>query len=625
MKRTLAVGLILTCWLVGACAPAAKQPKYYEVVELSGSPYERGRQHGEHLASKIKSLYTTLLTTSIFPYMNRERPDVADVLLRYQEERYLHGHFSYQMMVESGRNLYQTLPQDYRDELRGIADGSGMTLDEILILNTFVDTLLGFRSIVNFIKLIQAPQLLSVSFIDGPASDGVDNDGDGEIDEPDDSAIDPYEPLAYASLVEVPTTTRIRLVLDDDLEGVDPGSVRVQLDENLYVYGDPALSVRPYAREGKTVEVILTPPGGLQPASFHSIIVQAGDWNRITDTPPVHARFMRDERIAFTTAGYGQPPWNVPNRGFADGRTQPPSIGFAATGEATTDGRTLLAHHFAMLDANTSHKHTVLFVQRPNNGKPYAYLGWAGVAWGFSGMNADGLSYLINSSDTLNSPFCASFEAGLVFAALLSSGTPIGFMGRELLAHAPDTPSGTEYLRTAPVTFGWNFLLADAAGRIQAVERDANIMNDRSGGFYGFTDDPDDPGNLDAWGRPLGSVGRGELHVASHYQKDLDEINLEIVTFNVRPQRFLSTFYFRSLRAFYNLGDEIAARYGRFDVKRAIETLRTPSLVDFRDSMNAAVFEPERRRIHFAMGQAPATDGKFRTYDLSWAADGGAP
>ena len=70
------------------------------------------------------------------------------------------------------------------------------------------------------------------------------------------------------------------------------------------------------------------------------------------------------------------------------------------------------------------------------------------------------------------------------------------------------------------------------------------------------------------------------------------------------------------MRAFHRLGEEIADRYGDLDVAAAIEILRTPALVDTRDSMCASVFEPARGVLHWAMGQAPATDAPFIELDL---------
>jgi hypothetical protein len=38
-------------------------------------------------------------------------------------------------------------------------------------------------------------------------------------------------------------------------------------------------------------------------------------------------------------------------------------------------------------------------------GKAHAVLGWAGVIFGFSGMNEDGLTFASNPSDSLDNPF----------------------------------------------------------------------------------------------------------------------------------------------------------------------------------------------------------------------------
>jgi hypothetical protein len=85
----------------------------------------------------------------------------------------------------------------------------------------------------------------------------------------------------------------------------------------------------------------------------------------------------------------------------------------------------------------------------------------------------------------------------------------------------------------------------------------------------------------------------------------------------VRPQRYWSSFWHRSLRAFYRLGDELDARRGRLDATEAQALMRIPDLIDTRDSMNAVVFEPSRRRLHVAAGTVPATDSDFVTVDLS--------
>ena len=49
----------------------------------------------------------------------------------------------------------------------------------------------------------------------------------------------------------------------------------------------------------------------------------------------------------------------------------------------------------------------------------------------------------------------------------------------------------------------------------------------------------------------------------------------------------------------------------------AIAVLRLPALVDAQDSMNAAVFAPARKTVHWAMGGVPATDQPFSPFDLA--------
>ena len=137
-------------------------------------------------------------------------------------------------------------------------------------------------------------------------------------------------------------------------------------------------------------------------------------------------------------------------------------------------------------------------------------------------------------------------------------------------------------------------------------------------GFRFFDPDPTDPDNLDPQGLPWGSVGPDDLRMASHFTKnEQDMVDLPLLSlFAPRTQRYWSTYYYRSLRTSSVLADEIAARYGQIDLAQAIEILRVPDLVDTRDSMNACVYEPARRVLHWAMGGVPATDQPFVEFDL---------
>jgi hypothetical protein len=612
----LVLCLAVGCW-------EAEQPAHVEIVTLEGSGYERGYAHGKAFSNKIRSLYTSLLDSSILPFLNREQVDIAEVLTAYQDPAYGGGQFSYRLMLESGQNLANFIPQEYLDEMRGIADGAGLPYEKVLVLNTFLDTMLGFRSMTFFIRQIQSPFIRSVSF-SGADTDGADNDGDGEIDEAGEGKIDLYEPMSHAHMTEVPSSAAVTLVLGDralnaEPEGVDPASIRIQFNTTQYVASDAAITTAEKVDPGggeRTLEVTFRPPGGLEPASVHSMIIQAGDLSNVTEPPPPHARLMRDERIVFTTAGHGKKPFEVENRGERDGRTQPPSIAFAVRGTATPGGEPLLAHHFGLLDSNTSHKHTVLFVHKPAGRTPHAVLGWTGVIWGFSGMNADGLAYAVNSSDTLDNPMVGQVAEKFFDARLLSSGIPIGMIGRELLAGHKTAGAAAAYVASAKRTFGWNVLLADAAGGMASVETDSDVFASGDGGAYVTTPDESLDENLDPHGRRWSSVGPDDIRMASHYRRNTEDIDRRVLVFNVRPQRFWTSFYFRSMRAWGILGEQIAARHGAIDFNSAVDILRTPDLVDTRDSMNAVIYRPAAGVFHYAMGKVPATSLPFAVFDL---------
>jgi hypothetical protein len=625
--------------LLLACSEAVPPPNV-EIAVLSGTPYERGFQHGQQFAGKIQSLYATLLENSLMPFLNREQKDVAAFLVEYQKELYSNGQFSYQMLLQSGQQLAEELAveyPDYLEEMHGIADGSGMPFEKILILNTFVDTMLAFRSITFFIRQLQAPTLEEMEFIAALDNDGHDNNGDGNTDDGVDGLVrdyrastgftDNYGAKAHAVMVEVPTTAAIRFRFKDpppltsftgeedpdkrkegEEQGMDPASIRIQLNDTVYDADSGVWTASVPDDDDTALEVLFTPPDPLPEAAVVSLVVQAGNLSRIVDPPPVHARFMRDERIVFGTVGLGLTPSEIPSRGVDDGRTQPPSVACAVRGTATANGNPLLAHNFALLDANVSHKHAVLLVHWPDDGTPHATLGWAGLVWGFSGMNRHGLSMAVNLSDTLDNPLAGAVRSDIFNARLLSSGTPIGIAVREALANRSDTDGARAYLKTVRSTFGWNLLLADRHGTLMGVEMDGDILGEKNS-FHVFA--PDDPKAPDQ-----AHVGKDDLRIASHFQANVPDIDTSILIFAVQPQRYWSSFYYRSLRAHSLLGEAIAERYGKISVSSMIDILRTPGLVDQRDSMNSVVFEPKERVLHYAMGQVPATDGTFVRFDL---------
>ena len=607
---------LLAAACLTACGPdEAAPPPYFEVLELRGTPYERGFQHGRQMAGKIRSLYTRWLAAGIIPWFNREQPEIARVFVEYQKPLYDNGQFAYQALLQSGMNLLKDIPEPYLQELHGVADGSGVEFERIVILNTFLDTLFGLRAVVFVLRNLQDPWVLRIEFQRFV-------DGEWRLA----GRLLPYEPSPFAAITEIPTDVRIRVVLRDP-EGVDPNSLRLQLGRQVYFSGDPCIETSVRGEDDERLEVILTPPEPLPPASLVMFQIQAGDQDFVDDPPPLHARVMRDERITFTTEGYGIPEGEkhlIPNQGDWDERLQPTSISLAVRGDATTDGQVLAAHHFVGLDNDTVHKHGAVFIHRPDQGRPHVTVGLAGIIWGSSGMNSDGLVCCFNLSDTYDNPVSLEVLKGLVNAKLISSGLPIGILLREILSSAGTVEEARSRLQDARVTYGWNVLLADAGGAMAAVELDSNILGAPDQGFYTYQPDnpdaPANPANFDPWGRPWASVGPDDLRMAMHFRPNSEDISLRILDFPLLyPQRYWTTYYFRSLRSFSLLGEEIRAGYGKLDASELIRILRVADLNDQRNSMNAAVFSPGDLKLWYAMGQVPAPSGPFLPLDFGAA------
>jgi hypothetical protein len=629
VTRLAAVGGLAVASLGSLGCSEAEPPPNSAVVELVGTPYERGFQHGQRFANRIRSFYTKLLTTSLYPYLNRERPDIASVLQTYGGARYDGGQFSYLLMLESAEALAPQIPQELYEEMQGVADGAELPFEDILILNTFFDTLLGFRAMTFFIRKVQAPIIVSVELLGGLTEDGEDNDGDGSVDEEGEGLVTPYDQLPHAIMTEVPTDARLRIVLRDQAllaipEGVDPDSLRLQLGDTVIEAPHESIQTREFVEGGVLyLEMTLTPPEPLPPASVVSFYINVADRAWVEEPPPAKPRIMRAERFVFSTAGYGMAPHEIENRGAWDGFSQPPAQAFAVRGSATRDGLPVLAHHFAMLDNDTSHKHTVLFVHRPTDGIDHAVLGWTGAIGGFSGMNAAGLVTSLTNSDTLDLPMTAQLVDDLFNAKLLSSGLPGNMVVRQLLNSTESAQAAAEAMGQVEFGYGWNYLFADRDGEMIAVEVDGDALGDGDGGVFPFTPDIDQPGNVDAYGRRWSSVGPDDLRVAAHYRINADDAYATVLNYEITPQRTWTSYYYRSLRAYYTLGEIIASRYGDYDAEVALETLRTPDLVDTRDSMTAAVFEPAAGRFQYGLGTVPATDAEFQTFDFGAATTGG--
>jgi len=627
------VGALILSFSLSACGEGTQEPPRYHVLTVEGTPYERGYQHGKALAGEIRYFYTKFLSAGILPWFNRERSTIAEVLEEYNKPKYDNDQFAYRALLDSGNNLLKYTPKHFIDELQGMADGSGVEFDRIVILNTFLDTLFGMRSLIMMIRNMEEPRLASITFEQEQGGEWVEV---GRVS---------TTPSPFASITEIPVDARFRLRLFD-AHGVDRDFVRIQHNDIVYLAGESrAIEISEVDPDHKNLDILFTPPEDMATASVQSLQIQAGDQDYTDWPPPLHASVMRDERTVFTTEGYaeanGIPPnalHEIPNVGAVDERLQPTSLSFALRGTATTHGQVLAAHHFTGLDNDTAHKCGVVTIHKPSDGKPFVTVGMAGVIWGSSGMSSDGLSYMYNLSDTLDNPVSNEFLEHFLEASLISSGTPIGFLMRDMMQYTDNAQDAREYLRDKEMTFGWNILLADAQGNLAAVELEADILDNPDGGYFTYSppDHPDypDDGNLDASEQERAdwaSERQDDLRMAMHFQVNEDDILLTIWDLTqlipelptlpiplpiVPPQRFWTTYYYRSIRTFYRLGEEIDAAYGTLDLEGVKRIIRIPDLNDMRNSMNSAIYAPDELKMWYALGEVPATSAPFRELDF---------
>jgi hypothetical protein len=607
--RSFVPFLVVALVALVACAPATP-PSTREFLELRGTPYERGLQHGTQLRSKIRSFYATLLTNSLFPYLGREQPDIASLLAEYDTERYQNGNFAFELMLDSAKSIERSLNRATREELQGIADGSGLTYDQVLVLNTFVDSVLAVRGVALAIRVARSPTIETLEFL-GAAGDGADNDGDGETDEANEGLFEPYAPQLSGHAVELPVNASFRLVLSD-ADGVDPAAVRLLVNGQLYVQGSPELVMTEL--DATRLQVVVAPPA-LPAASVVTLVVSAGDKKLIEVPAPARASFMRDNEIVFTTRGAGLDRRDVRRPPLTDGRTRPPPVAIGVRGSRAADGAPLLAHHFSLLDANTAHKHTVVLRHVPDTGPAFVTVGWAGIVYGLSGVNERGVGYACNPSDTLDSSVVGSVLDSIVDitkAKLTAKGLPIGFVGRKVLAEATDAASARAIVTAQSHVYGWSCIVADDRGGLEAIEVDSDVFNSGDDGVFPFT--PDD---VDASGRRYASLTPDDLVLGSSFVKNVPDIaTLTVAGQKIVPQSQWSGFFFRSRRVIHGVQQRLVDRAEPVDVPWLQALIADPQFVDQSDSMNAAVIDLKARRLHAAIGAVPATAMPFEATEV---------
>lgn len=97
-------------------------PEAFRIIELTGSPRERGRRHGGLLAGEIREMRRTLIR-----YLSRLTLYVGALPLLALAQRL------------ASLTFWPHLPARVREELEGVAAGAGLGLPLVLLLNTLDD------------------------------------------------------------------------------------------------------------------------------------------------------------------------------------------------------------------------------------------------------------------------------------------------------------------------------------------------------------------------------------------------------------------------------------------------------------------------------------------------------
>jgi predicted choloylglycine hydrolase len=116
----IALALLAAVLLTLAATPwMTSQPP--RVVRLSGTHHEIGLQHGRLLRGEIQALFDAYIVHGLVEKENRPLASLTKIALHYDP----------------------FIPSALREELHGIAEGAGLPYEQILVMNTFADALLG--------------------------------------------------------------------------------------------------------------------------------------------------------------------------------------------------------------------------------------------------------------------------------------------------------------------------------------------------------------------------------------------------------------------------------------------------------------------------------------------------
>ncbi len=619
----VAVVLVAVAPLAAGCPQSTKSldPDQPRVLHVYGTHYEMGYQIGQAYSSEIRQVFTQFLTASLIPYFSRQQPSIASVLPYYADPRFENGQFALEFLKEAAHGLEPFIPQRFRDEIRGISDGSGYDYENVLILNTLLDSVLSLVNITVFLQILQSPVIDSITLPESLNRDGIDNGENGLVDEPNENVLSPFPASPFAVVKGMPPQPAITFRMHDvnfpnvfGPEGVDLSTLRVRFNDDVYTQADTDV----WSDNGDAHHPVVTvkPRNPFPDGTAVAVDVEAADLDQIEVPPPLHPNVARLQRFTFIVGGATTKLEDVGNERPEEASGSIPAWNLAVRKSVTTDGSTLVARAQALLDIDVLHKFTTLVVHHPTDdqGNPepsFTTVGYTGVGWSLTGMNDRGIVVALDRCETFDDSV-----VGHIFKEQPYHLNPQGALGpwmaREILEDASSLDDAERVIRrTSPAT-GWNFLLTDGPhDDMRVVEIDADIDGAPDHGYYTFGADPSDPGNLDAKGRPLASVTPDDLRNTIHYVKNLhdapDSVPLPLpLDLHLPDQRNWGTTYFSSVSIHAKVGEALAAAVGHVDAQWLRDLESQHGFYDPQISMHDVVFAPDSLEFWVAMGRLPA-------------------
>ncbi|MFA6449460.1 MAG: C45 family peptidase [bacterium] len=122
---------VLQLTAISANAAGVEKVNGLYLVKLEGTPYEMGLQQGTLFKEEIRDVYKIYLNDLIYKKWIKEY-----AILKGAQEAYANPKKS---MAKFAKTIESTIPPEYIEEMKGLAEGSGLTYEDVLNMSAHVD------------------------------------------------------------------------------------------------------------------------------------------------------------------------------------------------------------------------------------------------------------------------------------------------------------------------------------------------------------------------------------------------------------------------------------------------------------------------------------------------------